>query len=129
MIRRLYNYLIIKTNANIPEYLFLQTNILVRANQNRDSTMKHQKVSDIRFNNSANNIQIQQDTRTNTLLTNVVHIIHGPTTWLGGEVGERRSRSAGQDVEHLPNMFIVEYRLVNPMTIYVVIAVRWITVP
>ena len=49
----------------------------------------------------------------------------GPTTWLGDEVGERGSRSAGQDVEHRPpNVFIVEYRLVNPMTIHVVLAVR-----
>ena len=49
----------------------------------------------------------------------------GPTTSLGDEVGERGSRSAGQDVEHrLPNVFIAEYRLVNPMTIHVVLAVR-----
>ena len=49
----------------------------------------------------------------------------GPTTCLGDEVGERGSRSAGQDVEHRPpNVFIVEYRLVNPMTIHVVLAVR-----
>ena len=43
----------------------------------------------------------------------------------GDAVDERGSRSAGQDVEHRPpNVFIVEYRLVNPMTIHVVLAVR-----
>ena len=36
----------------------------------------------------------------------------------GDEVGERGSRSVGQGVEHWPpNVFIVDYRLVNPITI------------